>query len=90
MGESVYPTKKQARARKIQARDECIEQILALTEQKLNVKRITDYQYRVDNWIDLYPTSNTYHLLKANKRGSIDKSMPLSIFIANMSLAYEH
>ncbi len=35
-----------------------------------NVVKLTEYQYRVNGWIDLYPTHRRYHVLHNNKRGN--------------------
>lgn len=33
------------------------------------VKKLTEYQYRINNTYDLYPIHNRWHHLKTNKRG---------------------
>ncbi len=41
-----------------------------LIEEGFTVKKLTDYQYRVNEVLDIYPTNAKYHDIKRNKRGS--------------------
>lgn len=34
-----------------------------------NVKKLTDYQYRINGVLDLYPIHNNWHNIKTKKRG---------------------
>jgi hypothetical protein len=33
------------------------------------VKKLTEYQYRINGEVDVYPIHNRYHVLKTGKRG---------------------
>lgn len=46
------------------------EQILGLKEKGYTVRRLTDYQYRVNEAVDLYPTHNLFHDLKTGVRNN--------------------
>lgn len=46
------------------------EQILGLREKGYAVRRLTDYQYRVNEAVDLYPTHNLFHDLKTGTRNN--------------------
>lgn len=39
-------------------------------ESKYSIKYFTQYQFRVNGVLDIYPSSQRYHDIKANKRGS--------------------
>ena len=71
--------KEQARIQKLKMREERTNEICALRAKGYKVVRFTDYQFRIDDFIDIYPTSNKYHLLKLQTRGIID--MPLEKLI---------
>ena len=45
------------------------KEIEALAELGYNVKKITEYQYRINNIIDLYPIHNRWHNIKTGQRG---------------------
>ena len=38
-------------------------------EEKYEVKYLTDYQWRINGEIDLYPVNRRFHILATNKRG---------------------
>lgn len=44
-------------------------EIEALRDLGYDVKKLTDYQYRVNGIYDLYPIHNRWHHLKSGKRG---------------------
>ena len=46
------------------------EQILGLREKGYDVRKFTDYQYRVNGVVDLYPTHNLFHDLKTGVRNN--------------------
>lgn len=54
------------RAERLPGRQKEIE---ALSELGYDVKKLTNYQYRVNGIYDLYPIHNRWHNLKTNKRG---------------------
>lgn len=60
------------------------EQILSLRDMGYIVVQKTEYQYRINGTIDVYPIHNRYHNIKTNKRGGykdvvefIKKRLPL-------------
>jgi hypothetical protein len=61
------------RAEKAEARadrrDEITDRIRALARDGYEVRMISTYQFRINNWIDLYPTNCRYHNLRTNDRG---------------------
>lgn len=44
-------------------------QILALRKMGFKVEQKTEYQYRINGYLDIYPIHNRYHDIKLNKRG---------------------
>jgi len=44
-------------------------EILALADQGFSVECVTEYQYRINGRLDLYPTHNRYHDVLKNRRG---------------------
>lgn len=61
------PEEQQARrAARLPIRQREIE---ALAEQGFEIKRLTEWQYRVNNCLDLYPIHNRWHDIKKNRRG---------------------
>lgn len=45
------------------------KQIEALSDNGYSVKKLTDYQYRINDTYDLYPIHNRWHNIKTDKRG---------------------
>lgn len=63
--------KKQLKAERLPVRS---AEITALAAEGFEVKRITDYQFRITHpekrgVLDLFPTHNRYHCIRFNKRG---------------------
>ncbi len=46
------------------------DEILKLAEHGYTVKKLTDYQFRVNDRLDLYPTRRRYHDTKTHRRGA--------------------
>ena len=46
-----------------------IENKLKLVSKKHNVRKLTQYQYRINGTLDIYPQNKRYHDIKNNKRG---------------------
>jgi hypothetical protein len=46
------------------------EEIKNLVKEGFHIEQKTEYQFRVNEQLDLYPIHNRYHDIKANKRGS--------------------
>jgi hypothetical protein len=44
------------------------KEIEALANEGYEVKKITEWQYRINNTYDLYPIHNRWHHLKSGKR----------------------
>jgi hypothetical protein len=42
---------------------------IMILRQEFKVRKFTDYQYRIDGFIDLYPTNRAYHNIKTQERG---------------------
>lgn len=45
------------------------EKLLALNHRGVHVLRVTDYQFRVNEILDIYPTNKKYHVLETGERG---------------------
>lgn len=58
---------RQRRAARLPART---EQILGLSSFGLTVRRITDYQYRINEALDLYPVHRRFHNFRTQERGT--------------------
>lgn len=43
--------------------------ILALTQDGFKVQQLTDYHYRVDGRLDLFPIRRRYHDIRTGRRG---------------------
>lgn len=41
-------------------------------EPNYKVKKLTEYQYRINEVLDLYPIHKNWHNIKLNKRGKYD------------------
>lgn len=46
------------------------EAILALRGKGFDVRQITDYQFRIDGALDLYPIHRRFHDLRTQRRGT--------------------
>lgn len=46
------------------------QEILALSVDGFSVKQMTEYQFRIDGKIDLYPIHRRYHVLAGGRRGT--------------------
>lgn len=54
--------------------------IQGLIDAGLTVQKLTDYQYRINSRLDIYPRNKRYHDIKTNKRGSY-VGVPLDGFV---------
>ncbi len=52
------------------------QEIFALRSKGRKVIEITPYQYRIDDTIDLYPTSSKFHNIKTGDRGKYPAWIP--------------
>lgn len=55
--------------RKINRRKEQTEEITRLAQKGFLVVKITDYQYRINAILDIYPTNKKFHNIATGKRG---------------------
>lgn len=62
--------KDEQRERRAARLEKRTEQILSLREKGYKVHRFTDYQYRINDAVDLYPTHNLFHDLKTGVRNN--------------------
>lgn len=53
------------------------EEILNLKTQGYDVRKLSDYQYRINEQIDLYPIHRNYHHIKKNRRGAYTNALAL-------------
>lgn len=51
-------------------RDKRTKQILSLAKEGFRVQRLTEYQYRINGCLDLYPTWAKWHDVRRNQRAS--------------------
>lgn len=63
---SHFKKKKEAREKRVRP---IIENKLETLSEKYNVERKTDYQYRINGILDIYPQNQRYHDIRKNKRG---------------------
>lgn len=56
----------QRRANRLPGRQ---EEILLLINQGYTVRKLSEYQYRINEAFDVYPIHNRYHNLKTGQRG---------------------
>ncbi len=61
--------KSEQKIRRAERLPERQKEIEALSEQ-CEVKKLTEFQYRINGVLDLYPTHNLFHHITKNKRGN--------------------
>lgn len=66
--------REQEQRRKQSARDQNVPYILRLRESGYSVREITPFQFRINNVLDIFPTSRKFHYLPSNQRGRINTS----------------
>ena len=59
---------KERRAERLPTRS---EEILLLAELGYTVKKLTDFQFRINDTFDLYPTHNRWHNIKTGSKRDI-------------------
>ena len=47
----------------------------------LDVRKLTDFQFRVDGRLDLYPIHRRWHDIKTNRRGTYSTALAVAIRI---------
>lgn len=63
---------KDRQERRAERRDGNSLAIMNLCLHGFDVRKLTEYCFRVDDKIDLYPTGQRYHVLQGNRRGRYD------------------
>jgi hypothetical protein len=53
------------------------QEILDLENNGYKVRKLSDYQYRVNEQIDLYPIHRNYHHIRLQKRGNYKNALEL-------------
>lgn len=53
-----------------QSREYGAESIIALQHEGFKVERLSPFQWRINNRLDLFPTNRKYHDVIRNERGS--------------------
>jgi hypothetical protein len=71
---------KERRSSRLPIRQNEIEQL----SDKYDIKKLTDYQYRINDVLDLYPIHNRWHNIKTNKRGGYKN--PLDVIIKQTNI----
>jgi hypothetical protein len=66
-------------ARRARRLPERTEEILRLRADNFRVRRLTNYQYRVDERLDLFPIHRRYHDIKVNKRGTYQTAKQIAV-----------
>ena len=61
------------------------DDIEVLRAEGFRVRRITPYQFRIDEALDLYPIHRRWHDLKANKRGTYQTPMQIAMRLLRVS-----
>jgi hypothetical protein len=56
------------------SRDAFSAEVLPYLKTNHDVRKLTEYQYRIDGVLDLYPTRHRWHLLSSGERGGFRKS----------------
>jgi len=54
-------------------------EIEELRADNFRVRRLTAYQFRVDEALDLYPIHRRYHVLATNKRGTYQSAKQIAV-----------
>lgn len=64
---------------------------LTCLKKDYRIKKLTDYQYRVNDVIDIFPTNQKFHNIVTNKRGQyFDLKRALEFEISEINIAKEH
>lgn len=57
------------------------EEILALRGDNFHVRTLTDFQFRIDGRLDLYPIHRRYHDMRTGRRGTYQTAKSVAIRI---------
>src|SRR4051812_13942311 len=55
------------------------DEILALQGKGFHVRALTDFQFRIDSTLDLYPIHKRYHHLPTEKRGDYHNALACAV-----------
>lgn len=80
---AIRKAQQERRAKRLPIRQEEIED---LTKDGYVVKKLTDYQYRVNDIFDIYPIHRRWHHLKTNSRGYYTAGKLLDFIKSNIKL----
>lgn len=79
MREAFDALKEHNRERRAEAREAGVKAIRELATRGYEVKELTEYQFRVNGVVDLYPVHRRFHELKTGRRGVYDRHWPAAI-----------
>jgi hypothetical protein len=71
--------RKQVQAANARRLGEGVSDIASLPDAGYTVRKLSDYQFRVNEQVDLFPTHRKYHVLKTGKRGSYGGETPAQL-----------
>lgn len=63
------------------------QEILDLRGAGFDVRQLTDYQFRIDGRLDLYPIHRRYHDVQANRRGSYRNAKDIAVRVLRSGAA---
>lgn len=63
------------------------QEILKLRAKGFDVRELTEFQFRVDGALDLYPIHRRYHVLKTGKRGGYSNALACAVRVLRGGLA---
>lgn len=55
------------------------DEILALRKKGYTVRQFTEYQFRIDDALDLFPIHKRYHVLKTGVRGTYQTALGCAV-----------
>lgn len=65
LGDDFRDARKAQQKRRAERLPQRVDEIMTLP----NVEKLTDYHFRMDGWLDLFPIHKKFHNLTKNKRG---------------------
>ncbi len=69
LSEGFAEHRKEVQERKASRRATETETLLSLREDGFEIKQLTEYHFRVNGFLDIFPTSKKWHNVKTNRRG---------------------
>jgi hypothetical protein len=58
-----------------------VSEIEALQTEGFRVRKMTDYQFRINGRLDLYPIHRRYHDTRTNRRGNYQSALGVAVRI---------